>query len=727
MTRMKILSLLLLLIASAGAGPLPPLPHPTTSFGAAVAGDWLYVYGGNGGKAHEFHRESVHGNFLRLRMPAGTEWEPLAGDAALLGSAMAEHEGAVYRIGGLEARNAKGEKNDLHSTALARRFLPAESRWEDLPALPTARSSHDVVAHGGKLYVGGGWNLTGAKVGEETESAWQETVLVLDLAQPGAAWHSIPQPFKRRAIAMVAHADRIWFIGGMDSHDDPSPDVDWYDPRTATWGKAPPLPEGEMEGFGAAACVAGGRLLASPLTGIVWALSNDGLRWEEVTKLAQPRFFHRLLPVPGGAVVVVGGSNRKEQIRDLELISLEQKPAAAADWPQWRGPDRDGRTPQTGWRTDWPDTAPPVLWKAEAGMGMSSPIATQGMLFTHGNDGQGSDNVIARDAATGVERWRHTIPCATAAHEMPIVPNGPGATPTAAAGQLFALTREGDLLCLEAATGKLQWHRDLVADLGGKRPVYGYTQSPLVDGGRVILDIGGTAGSTVALAAATGEVAWRAGTGEAGYSSARVFERGGERLVAMFKGEGLDVFSPADGRVLWTHRTTARDFSNASTPAFAGHRILVSNTGTDPATLLDWDAAPEPNVRPAWSHKQLALLFNSAIEHGGSLFAFNEKRRGHHEFTCVDAVTGETRWVSGDVNTGTFLLAGDHWIFQTREGEIVIAPASLTELKPVARFPAVAGKCYGTPALAAGILYVRNNAGQLAAFDLQRGSEARKQ
>jgi outer membrane protein assembly factor BamB len=275
---------------------------------------------------------------------------------------------------------------------------------------------------------------------------------------------------------------------------------------------------------------------------------------------------------------------------------------------------------------------------------------------------------------------------------------------------------------LDAVNGQVAWRKNLVADLGGKRPVYGYTQSPLVNGGRLFLDIGAEpekTGSTVALDAATGEEKWRAGTGEAGYSAARVFERDGQRFVAMFKGEALDVFDPADGRVVWSFRTTARDFTNAHTPVFVGHRILISNTGDPLARLLDWDLGATPNVRPAWSNQQFALLFNNAISFEGSLFAFNEKRRGHVEFTCLDAQTGQNRWVSDAVPIGTFILAGKHWLFLTREGEVVAADASASELKPVARFKALEGKCYATPVLANGRLYVRSNAGELAAFDVK--------
>ncbi len=359
--------------------------------------------------------------------------------------------------------------------------------------------------------------------------------------------------------------------------------------------------------------------------------------------------------------------------------------------------------------------------RRKVGAGMSSPVIAKGRLITHGNDGAGNDHVIALDAATGDVLWRHSFLCQSDAHEMPIVPKGPGATPTIAGTHVFALSREGDLLCLDVATGNVAWRKNLITDLGGKRPVYGYTQSPLFDHGRLFIDLGAAAGidgSTAALDAATGDLIWRAGTGEAGYSSARIFEREGHRLVAMLKGEALDVFEPTDGRVVWSYRSTARDFANTLTPVFVGHRLLVSNTSEPLARLLDWDVGKVPGVREVWSNQQFALLFNNPILHDRSLFAFNEKRRGHVEFTCLDAETGQSRWVSDAVPIGTFILADAHWIFLTREGEAVLAPATTRGLKPIARFKAVADKCYATPALANGRLYLRSNTGEISAYEL---------
>jgi outer membrane protein assembly factor BamB len=708
------------------------LPEPVASFGAAIEGGWLYVYGGNAGRAHEYNRECVKGDFFRLQLPAGTAWEKLPGGLSLLGASLVSDEDHVIRVGGLTARNEKGAKDELLSTAEVLQFDPGAEQWKPLPKLPEPRSSGDAAVLDHILYAGGGWDLSKSGDSKGTEK-WHETLVSLDLRAPEKGWHSQPQPFRRRALAMAAQGGRVWFIGGIDRDGDLLESVDWFEPATGKWGKGPDLPEEPMAGFGSAACAQDGRLYVSPMSGKLLRLSADGSQWEQVGTLNPARFFHRLLPMNDGRLVAVGGSSEKGQVAEPEILSTgSPAPFAAAtaaaakaadfDWPQWRGPHRDGVSAETGWRKDWPAEGPRKLWSAKVGLGMSSPVVADGRLITEGNDGEGTDTISAFDAETGHELWHYSLPCKTASHEMPIVPNGPCATPTIVSGHVFALTREGDLLCLETSTGKVIWRRNLLTDLGGKRPVYGYAQSPLVVDGRIYLDVGAEpdhVGSTVALDAANGEVKWRAGTGEAGYSSARVFERDGHRYIAMLKGEALDVFEPADGHVLWSYKITGADFTNSVTPVFDGYRILVSNTSEAFARMLDWDVGSEPNVRVAWKNQQFALLFNSPILLNGTFYAFNEKRRDPVQFTALAAQSGEIRWTSDAVPIGTFILSDGHWIFLTRQGEVVLAPASAEGLKPVAHFQAVEGKCYATPTLANGRLYVRSNAGELAAFDLR--------
>src|SRR5688572_15192096 len=150
------------------------LPQGLASFGACASGDWLYVYGGHVGRAHEHSRDNVATAFRRLNLLDLASWEELPAERALQGAALVAHGGAVYRLGGLEARNRRGEAEDLHSSAEVSSYDPLRRTWRALPPLPEPRSSHDAALIGSKVFVVGGWRLEGPS------KSWHRTAWVLD-------------------------------------------------------------------------------------------------------------------------------------------------------------------------------------------------------------------------------------------------------------------------------------------------------------------------------------------------------------------------------------------------------------------------------------------------------------------------------------------------------------------------------------------------------------------
>ena len=296
------------------------LPEGVTSFGAEALGNAVYVYGGHVGKAHDYSVDTTPGSFMRLKLDGKSSWERLKGGARVQGSRLVAYDGAIYRVGGLQPREKSNGKVGLHSLTEFVRYDVLSDSWEDLVPLPDARSSHEATLVGSKLYVAGGWKMIGQ--GSQGEY-WHDTMHVVDLAQSPLEWETISQPFKRRAISSDVSEGKIYFVGGMDSHGETSRAVDVYDTATGKWSTGPDLPFGPMVGFGSAACKLGNRVIVSPYSSDILTLNETGTEWVKIGKLAERRFFHRIIPLPTGNILALAGASRKAgHLASLEMVEL---------------------------------------------------------------------------------------------------------------------------------------------------------------------------------------------------------------------------------------------------------------------------------------------------------------------------------------------------------------------------------------------------------------------
>lgn len=302
------------------ASVLPPLPEPVSSFGAVVADGWLYVYGGHTGQEHEHSAANLSAHFRRIQLEGGKEWQDLPMQTHLQGLPLVAHGGKVYRIGGLNNRNAtKDDKEDLHSTDEFAEYDPSTSKWTSLTPLPAARSSHNAAIIGDRLYVVGGWKLDGKSPG-----TWQPDALVYDFHDAKAGWQKLPLPeFKRRALGAGVWKEKLFALGGMDEKGKPSLRVDFFDPQSGKWSQGPKLPGVGMAGFGVSAWNLDGDLYVCGWRGVLYRLSDTGSAWEEAGKLETPRFFHQLVPGPQGSLLAVGGASMNGHLDTIERIELK--------------------------------------------------------------------------------------------------------------------------------------------------------------------------------------------------------------------------------------------------------------------------------------------------------------------------------------------------------------------------------------------------------------------
>ncbi|VTS06885.1 Kelch repeat-containing protein [Tuwongella immobilis] len=319
------LGLLLMLGVTASAETpalnYPPTPESVSSLGAIASDGYVYVYGGHRGKAHSYSVDTASGNFARLNLVEGKQWEKLPGGPGVQGMNLAAHQGLIYRVGGMQPRNAKGQPSDNHSLADAARYNPQTNAWEALPALPEARSSHDLVVIGNSLVVIGGWKLAG-----KSEPEWATTGLMMDLSAKKLEWKSFEQPFKRRALTAASLNGKLYVLGGLDMEGEASRQVAIYDPATKQWSEGPAYPGSGMDGFSAAACVLRDRLYLSVASGPVLRLSADGKSWEKIGELANKRFVHRLVPIAPDRLMAVGGASRGANVATVDVVQLPAEP-----------------------------------------------------------------------------------------------------------------------------------------------------------------------------------------------------------------------------------------------------------------------------------------------------------------------------------------------------------------------------------------------------------------
>lgn len=312
---------------SPSAHALPALPEGITSFGGAIAGDALYVYGGNYGSAHQYSMDDQSGDMWKLDLKNPGKWEQLGEGPKLQGLAMVEHRGRLYRVGGFTAMNKEGAEQDLRSQPDFARYNPESKTWEQLPALPEPRSSHDAALIGDTLYVAGGWNLQGASRG----SKWHDTALAVNLAVEPLEWKPVAAPpFQRRALALAAWEGKLYCVGGMQGKGGTTTAVAVFDPTQNTWSEGPALIGTGMDGFGSSAFACQGSLYVTTMSGSIQRLAGEGTHWEYLGQLAHPRFFHRLLPWNDKLVVVGGGSMQAAgKILELEVLPVAEIKTAA--------------------------------------------------------------------------------------------------------------------------------------------------------------------------------------------------------------------------------------------------------------------------------------------------------------------------------------------------------------------------------------------------------------
>lgn len=403
----------------------------------------------------------------------------------------------------------------------------------------------------------------------------------------------------------------------------------------------------------------------------------------------------------------------------VAFLTPQKGPKEEGTWPQFRGVHRDNLSPDVRLLRGWPPEGPALLWKADGlGQGFSSVSVADGCVYTQGH-ADGQEILTVLEETTGRKRLSVAIgPAEEVAY------GGSRSTPTVDGDFLFVETVAGDLACVARKTGRVAWRRHLKRDFQGRRGVWGYAESPLVDGGRVIVTPGGKNAALVALDKGSGNPVWRAqvpesadgipghqrdpetGEGIAAYASVIVAEAGGIRQYIQFLQQGVVGIRAEDGAFLWREDGSSNSFANCATPVFHDG-FLFSSSGYRGAALIQLVAqGGRVTPRRIYALKEFRNHFGGFVLRDGQVYGCSEA-----VLTCVDFHTGKIAWKDRSVGMGSLVYADGHLYLRGEKGACALIEATREGYREKGRFdpPIRSGKpARAYPVVTGGRLYLRD-------------------
>lgn len=386
--------------------------------------------------------------------------------------------------------------------------------------------------------------------------------------------------------------------------------------------------------------------------------------------------------------------------------------AQADDWPQWRGPNRDGVSRETGLLREWPKEGPKLLWQVtDLGDGFSTPSVVGDRIFVLGNQGIDDEYVQARSVADGKVIW--------STHLGKVGPNTgpqyPGArsTPTVDGALLFALGSDGDLACVETANGKIRWQKNLRSEFGGKPGNWAYAESPLVDGDVLVCTPGGATATLVALDKKSGEVIWKSaipGGDAAAFASIIVAELGGVKQYVQFLQNGVVGVDARTGNFLWRYEQTAKGSpANIPTPLSRDGLVYSAASRTGGGLVKLHSSGDAFQVEQIYFSPKLPTAIGGSVIVDRYLYGTSSQG-----LICADFATGEIKWTDRSVGAASVCYADGNLYLHGENGEVALVAATpegyreMGRLTPPNQPDRGRSKAWAYPVVANGRLYIRD-------------------
>jgi outer membrane protein assembly factor BamB len=439
------------------------------------------------------------------------------------------------------------------------------------------------------------------------------------------------------------------------------------------------------------------------------------VRLDGVTGSFDPEWTFRWLPTPEERFMAARTSN---VVVEGAPMRLESQPG---DWPGFRGPNRDGKLPGVRIATDWKQNPPKELWRHAVGPGWSSFAVIGSQAYTQEQHG-GEEVVVCYSTDTGALMWMHKD--ATRFDEA-MGGAGPRATPTFHEGRIYAQGANGELNCLDAASGKKLWSRNVVKDSGATVPIWGFSASPLVVQGIVTVFAGGPNGKGVlGYHADSGELAWGAGEVTNSYCSLQPATIDGVEQIIISAKEGLIAFEPRTGKILWNFEWPVEEMYNRVTqPALVNGSDVLIGTGFGRGLRR----ARVSRQGDAWKAEEtlattaIAPYYNDLVVHKDHVYGFHN----NPFFVCVSLADGKQKWKERGYDSGQVLLLPDQdlLVIQAEKGDVALVQAKPDRRTELGRIKALKDKTWNHPVIAHGKLFVRNGV-EAACYQLMVDSGA---
>lgn len=398
---------------------------------------------------------------------------------------------------------------------------------------------------------------------------------------------------------------------------------------------------------------------------------------------------------------------------------------SADDWPQWRGPNRNGISAEKGLLKEWPAGGPKLVWKiSDAGSGYAAPSVVGDRIYLLGNEGLDNEFVQCLSTADGKRVWRARLGKVGNPEQKPNFPAA-RSTPTVEGEVLYALGSDGDLACVETAAGKIRWSKQLRTDFAGKPGIWAYAESPLVDGDTLVCTPGGSEATLVALNKNTGEVLWKCALpegDEAAYASPIVVRVDGAKHYVQLLQKGLAGVDARTGKLAWRYaKATSAYNANIPSPLAEGSVVYVGSAGTGGGAVRIKSQDGKFEAEQLYFGSKYPTAIGGVVKVGEYLYGTTAQA-----LHCVEFATGQSKWEERGMGAASLCYADGNLYLHGENGEVGMVTASPDGYKETGRFAAPdrlkhanpMEKSWAYPVLANGRLYIRDH-GSLWCYDLR--------